>query len=1434
MAKRQLKTLAAVLLTLTMVFASFIPTFAVETNDTYVVVGTENLTGYTWVGVAADAPENVMTKNSNGNYEKVFTNVLVGNNYQFKIVKNDSEWIGVGDTGNDKFTFNVTEDCDVTVTYNPTTNEITATGDGVVIPTDLDIDYITAVGNGEDAWLNGKAWVVDADENIMAETSEGSKVYQIKYENLDAYMNYQFKFAANGSWTYNWGLPYQDNVPLNEWFDLTYDGQNMVIDTESAGYDAVLTLDLSNFNYSTKKGAKGKVDIITVDQPVETTVEPTTEPATVEPTTAEPTTVPATEPTTPSVTDTKIYFDTNNLPEEWGTTKSVFCHLYSVAGDDTLAETSWQGKAEKCKKDTETGLYYYDTAMRKSYDGTNHGGLKENADYALVFSTIDSKSLGHQTCNITLGKACLGDTVYLTGGKVENIYDSQKLDYIANWKNNSNNYGPMAFITSLGNVIDGYYPVYLSRAEMVAQALYNWAVKNAKNYTAEAVANICAQVNAEPIDVYNSYAEMYATQLADPVTYPTCAPLTTIAELLGIDSPDPTEPAPAEDPIYVVAGLEYFAGVAWVGDPTLAPENVMTKDGEVFTKTFPATKSGENYQLKVVKNNPDGSQNWIGYENTDKNLTFNVTADCDVTVTYNPATNEINVTGEYVDIVKDLDIDYITVVGNGYENWLNDVNWGVDSDKNTMVEVADKIYKISYTNVTSSDSYRFKFTANGSWADNWGLAEQGYVPLNEWFDLTYNGQNMIIDTDTPDYDDGYNLVLTLDLSNFNYSTKQGAKGKVDIITDDQPVETTVEPTTEPATVEPTTVSATEPTTPSVTDTKIYFDANNLPEEWGTTKTVFCHLYSVAGDDTLAETLWQSKSEKCKKDVATGLYYYDTATLKSYDGTNHGGLKENADYALVFSTIDSKSLGHQTCNITLGKACLGDTVYLTGGKVENIYDSQKLDYIANWKNNSNNYGPMAFITSLGNVIDGYYPVYLSRAEMVAQALYNWAVKNAKNYTAEAVANICAQVNAIPIDVYNSYAEMYATQLSDPVTYPTCAPLTTIAELLGLEHSSHSFTKIIYEKKATCTEDGYITYKCAYDGCEETKQEIIKATGHLYGLWKITKMPTCYNKGTITKTCLNCGNELSEEVDHLEHDYEKISTVPPTCVEKGYSVYKCTFCNDEKKEDYVDYSGHDYTAVSVIKPTCTEKGYTLYRCNVCGEETKDDYIDIIPHKYDIISQSEATCTDEGYIVQKCSVCQKLDFVIVPKIVHKTFVNNFYCDKCGGMIESSHNGTDETYSTWILKYDNAKYISITFSEDSGIAQDDDYIYILDKDSNILAELTGSEFAGKTYTFKCDILYISKASANPFTGYGFKITYATTNCGSIGDVNFDNVIDIRDSTMIQRYLAKLNEFDDTQITLSDTDNDGRLTVKDATLLQKYIVNIPIESRIGTSTKIA
>ena len=420
----------------------------------------------------------------------------------------------------------------------------------------------------------------------------------------------------------------------------------------------------------------------------------------------------------------------------------------------------------------------------KSADGTNHGGLKDNADYAVIFSTIDTKSQSHQTCNVTLGKACLGDTIYLTGGTVENTEDSSKRDFAATWKNNSDNYGPKAAITSLGHVTEGRFPIYLSRAEMVAQAIFNWAVKNPKNYTPETVADICAQVEAEPMDVYNAYAEMYATELADPAAYPDCAPLTTVATLLGVDPSGTTAPAtePADATQYVVAGVESLTGYEWQGSPALAPENVMTKSGDVYTKTFTAVPVGKSYQLKVVANTGD-EQKWIGLDGTDNNVTFDVESACDVTVTFNPATNEIAVTGDGVKMVTDLEINSITVVGNGENSWLNGVAWGVDAEVNHMTQIADKVYQITYTGVESADAaYQFKFAVNDDWAANWGLPEQSAATIGKDFDLTFNGENMLLNTVSAGYpeDSLVDVTITLDLTKFDYPSRSGAKANIKI------------------------------------------------------------------------------------------------------------------------------------------------------------------------------------------------------------------------------------------------------------------------------------------------------------------------------------------------------------------------------------------------------------------------------------------------------------------------------------------------------------------------------------------------------------------------------------------------------------------------------------------------------------------------------
>ena len=611
-----------------------------------------------------------------------------------------------------------------------------------------------------------------------------------------------------------------------------------------------------------------------------------------------------------------------------------------------------------------------------------------------------------------------------------------------------------------------------------------------------------APVSSEETTVAPTTEE--ATTVAPTTEEPTEVPTTEEATTAPATEPttvapttEPTtEPAPAADPIYVVAGTEGFAGVNWIGDPVGGAQNVMTKDGDLYTKTFTATPAGKSYQIKVVKNvegtDPETgdtvwNQTWIGIsEQYDVNFTFDVTDTCDVTVTFNPATNEINVTGDNVKVVTEFEVEYITAVGNGFEGWLNGENWKIDADSNKLEMVSDKVYKITYKDVTSSDYYVFKFAANGSWAANWGLpAEENGAPVGENYALTYNGENMVLNTVALGYEEGtlLNVTLTLDLTNFDYPSKQGAIARIEV-------------------------------------------------------------------------------------------------------TEH---------------------------------------------------------------------------------------------------------------------------------------------------------------------THTF-KLIKEQKVTCTEDGYKLYKCSDPNC---------------GLTKI--------------------------------------------------------------ESIIRASGHNYEVVSVVKPTCTEKGYTLYRCAVCGNEKKDNYVDTLPHNYEIINQNEATCTAEGFIVKRCSVCQKLDFVTIPKIVHRNFVNSISCDKCGATLESSHNGTDDSNSTWILKYDNAKSITITFSEDSKIAQGTDYIYILDYNHQVVAELTGSEFAGKSYTFKSDILYISKATSQPFTGYGFKVVSAVANYGVIGDINLDNSIDVKDSTLIQKFSAMLIELDKTELALADANGDGRVDVKDVTIIQKYCVNLTVDSKIGS-----
>ena len=266
-----------------------------------------------------------------------------------------------------------------------------------------------------------------------------------------------------------------------------------------------------------------------------------------------------------------------------------------------------------------------------------------------------------------------------------------------------------------------------------------------------------------------------------------------------------TAPAPAGS-TYVVAGSEELCGVLWKGSPEEAPENVMTANGDgTYTKVFTDVQIADSLQIKVVENTADGGQNWIGDEG-DNNITFNVVAACDVTVTYDSNTRKITVSGDGVQIVSDIEIKSMHAVGNGDpddESWLNGVAW--DPTANEMEQVADKVYEITYHNVTKFDNYQVKFAANGKWADSWGGAEENFTPESGVaFDAVYNGENLTVNVPYELAD----VTLRIDLSNFNYATKLGAVATV-TVTDATQVPSTVPTSTVPTTTVP---ASTVPTT----------------------------------------------------------------------------------------------------------------------------------------------------------------------------------------------------------------------------------------------------------------------------------------------------------------------------------------------------------------------------------------------------------------------------------------------------------------------------------------------------------------------------------------------------------------------------------------------------------------------------------------------
>ncbi len=238
-----MKKIIGLAVVMAMVFA-MLP-FTVFAADTYYVAGESALCGSNWNEKDA---KNIMTADGDV-YKKVYTNVPAGK-YQFKVT--DGTWTNSWGNNGANYSFTLDKKCDVTITFDPTTKNITVDASGMGEDKFV-ADSITAVGAGANGFLNNASWDPAAVANHM---TNNNGVWSITYPSVGA-ATYEFKFAANNSWSDNWGT--SSAVTAGEWTDIYYNANNCSVTVDVDGSSVELILDLTAFDYATKNGAKVKV-----------------------------------------------------------------------------------------------------------------------------------------------------------------------------------------------------------------------------------------------------------------------------------------------------------------------------------------------------------------------------------------------------------------------------------------------------------------------------------------------------------------------------------------------------------------------------------------------------------------------------------------------------------------------------------------------------------------------------------------------------------------------------------------------------------------------------------------------------------------------------------------------------------------------------------------------------------------------------------------------------------------------------------------------------------------------------------------------------------------------------------------------------------------------------------------------------------------------
>lgn len=179
------------------------------------------------------------------------------------------------------------------------------------------------------------------------------------------------------------------------------------------------------------------------------------------------------------------------------------------------------------------------------------------------------------------------------------------------------------------------------------------------------------------------------------------------------------------------------------------------------------------------------------------------------------------------------------------------------------------------------------------------------------------------------------------------------------------------------------------------------------------------------------------------------------------------------------------------------------------------------------------------------------------------------------------------------------------------------------------------------KSVVIKNGIKQRVCSIAGYVDTAS--IPAHGHSYIQTEIA--PTCTEDGYVIYKCTVCGDTYMEKgKPALGHKEIVDNVVEPTCIKSGLTEGShCVVCKQIiVEQEVIAAKGHAAQTINGTPATCTENGLTDgKKCSVCGEilEAQKE-IPATGHTVNVINKKDATCTEDGYSGDKiCSVCNEV---------------------------------------------------------------------------------------------------------------------------------------------------------------------------------------------------